>query len=52
MPCFQDLAIISRTSKAIKADREKAIAVGASDYITKPVDVDQLLSMVRVWLDA
>jgi CheY-like chemotaxis protein len=36
----------------MKGDRDKAIAAGASDYITKPVDVDQLLSMIRVWLDA
>jgi len=36
----------------MKGDREKAITAGASDYITKPVDVDQLVSMMRVWLDA
>jgi CheY-like chemotaxis protein len=35
----------------MKGDRETAIAAGASDYITKPVDVDQLVSMMRVWLD-
>ncbi|HJS95643.1 MAG TPA: response regulator, partial [Solirubrobacteraceae bacterium] len=52
MPRFEHLPIISLTAKAMKGDREKAIAAGASDYITKPVDVDQLLTMMRVWLDA
>ncbi|MCW2964502.1 MAG: sensor hybrid histidine kinase, partial [Actinomycetia bacterium] len=47
---FAKLPIISLTAKAMKGDREKSIASGASDYITKPVDTDQLLSLLRVWL--
>jgi CheY-like chemotaxis protein len=47
---FAKLPIISLTAKAMKGDREKSIESGASDYITKPVETDRLLSLMRVWL--
>ncbi len=50
MPKFRNLPILAVTAKAMKGDREKCIAAGASDYIAKPVDMDQLLSLLRVWL--
>ncbi|MCU1290839.1 MAG: sensor hybrid histidine kinase, partial [Acidobacteria bacterium] len=51
IPKFKSIPIIAVTAKAMKGDRQKCIEAGASDYITKPVDTEQLLSLLRIWLD-
>ncbi|WP_068943689.1 response regulator [Chryseobacterium timonianum] len=50
MPAFKKLPIIAITAKSMIGEREKCITAGASDYISKPVDIDQLLSLLRVWM--
>ncbi|MFD2115619.1 response regulator [Paenibacillus yanchengensis] len=49
-PAMQDMPIIALTAKAMKSDRDRCLAAGASDYISKPIQLDQLLSLMRVWL--
>jgi CheY-like chemotaxis protein len=50
-PKYQGLPVIAVTAKAMQTDREKCIEAGATDYIAKPVDVEHLLSLLRVWME-
>ena len=50
IPRCKDLPIVAVTAKAMKGDREKCIEAGASDYISKPVDTERLLTLLRSWL--
>ena len=51
MPQFVNLPIVALTAKAMQGDRERSLDSGASDYVTKPVDLDHLLDVLRSWLD-
>ncbi len=50
IPSCRDLPIIAVTAKAMKGDREKCIEAGAWDYLSKPVDTEQMLAVLRAWL--
>ena len=52
MPEFADLPVIAVTARAMQGDRDKSLAAGATDYVTKPVDTEELLGCIKRWLPA
>jgi CheY-like chemotaxis protein len=50
MPQYENLPVIAVTARAMQGDRDKSIDAGASDYITKPIDVEELLDCMERWL--
>ena len=49
-PRFRELPVVALTAKAMKDDQEQCIKAGASDYLAKPIDLDRLYSLLRVWM--
>jgi CheY-like chemotaxis protein len=50
MPEFADLPVIAVTARAMQGDRDKSLAAGTTDYVTKPVDTEELLGCIKRWL--